>query len=71
MNILKFLKNEWNHWINSNLHQLKYQTESELNQWKKLNDGSEKIHEMIDDLEQKLTSIRMRLAIRNEAGHNE
>lgn len=71
MNIIKFIKDEWNHWINSRLDQGKFETESQLEEYKKLDDGSERIHYMIDDLEQKLANIRMRLAIRKENGHHE
>ena len=71
MNIIKFFKDELNHWINSRLEQGKYEAEAELKEWKKLDNGSCRITEMIDELEQKLTNIRIMLAVRNEAGHNE
>lgn len=71
MNIVKFFKDEWNHWINSRLAQRKYEVESELNQYKKLDDGSQRIREIIDDLESQLVNIRMRMAVRSEAGHHE
>lgn len=71
MNIIKFFKDEWNHWINSRLEQKKFEVESELNQYRKLDDGAPRIRDMIDDLEKQLINLRMRIAIRSEAGHRE
>lgn len=71
MNIIKFFRDEWNHWINSRLEQKKFEVEAELGQYRKLDDGSPRIRDMIDDLEKQLTSLRMRIAIRSEAGHRE
>ena len=66
MNIIKFLKDEWNHWLVSRLEQQKYETEEELKNWKKADDGSPRVHDQMEILEEQLTNLRMRLAIKLE-----
>ena len=67
--ITGFFKDEYDHWVLNRLEQQKYETEAELKKWKGLGSDSPRVHDQIEILEEDLTNIRMRLAIRLEKKH--
>ena len=62
----KFIKGEYKHWLVSRLEQQKFETEIELKQWKDIDDGSQRVKDQIEIIEEQLTNLRMRLAIKLE-----
>lgn len=60
--LTQFIRAEYDHWYISRLQQMKFEKEIELKRWQDLNDGTSRIHDQIEIIEEELISIRMRLA---------